>query len=359
MRMAIQCSNASLCYVCPASTYQSDVTFSEPAGEEAEIGKVVHEAIAKAFRKEDYNLTEVCSVKELNEAECLRLITSALEYMEQVVQETKYDTIQVEQFVETPECALYGFFDAILINSRERTGVLIDWKTGLHPVDRHQILAYAYLASLKYDLKSVQCHIVYLRKAYADVFTYNNEQLENWYKEWTRRVYNNDGTVKNIYNPGQHCNYCHRLISCPGVTGLLQSFSEVTSVDKEDLVSLYHKASLMEKSAYRVKELIKSIVSSQGGKYKSATGELSVSNRTYKDVHLGTAHQFIGEYVDLSTIAEKLTISQSKLEDILRSVGMDRKTVNSLMETLEQNGAIDQRTTTYINVTTQEQEVKP
>lgn len=228
----VRASSLPLFWACPKSQERPEgVVLVNESNEAAEAGTAFHRWIAAHIAGDELDQAALAKEHGIEDEDELRMLCAqgARAYAEL---KKHFDGADAPPLTEVAletildECAIVGTAD-MLARSRD-VGLILDWKTGRVESDyTHQLRGYTLAAmELLGDVREMVVITVWVRQGVWDVERLSREQLTSWARHLNERARNGAAT----FNPGGHCQYCPRRMSCPARTGLVRAtIAELTS----------------------------------------------------------------------------------------------------------------------------------
>lgn len=275
--------------VCPGAFRMED-GIAEEAGEAAQEGTRLHEAVAKA------------DVRGLD-GEQAEAVTSCIEFLSTLVDGDESAVVHTEQPVEIRnaegEILTTGTCDAVVVHGDGRLQI-VDWKFGRNPVEEVsrnlQLAAYAAGALQKYGGDSCECHVFQPRIKGHSFYTFSRlwAIIEN-----IGRVIARCNETRMVLNPSDQCQYCKGRGRCPAFQAQFTAVARrepVLPEDPDKLAELYEKSKLVEKFCKDIKSAVEKRIEETGscGKYVFKTRP---GNRVIGDISAayGAIRELVGE----------------------------------------------------------------
>lgn len=215
---------------CPAWVNRSKTTIRKPAGEAANLGNLLHDAmenyysngetfeaqIARCLKYADIILTD----------EHLPILNKMVSATEEVLDKYNITIILCEPFVELIKDFAGGSIDMLGVSEDGKTAITLDYKTGRAPVkakDNDQLRFYTLCATRDSKtsdmLKDVDTYVGAIVQPHvhgytADIFEFDKEQLKS-FSEVVNKAIVDTKAKKPKALAGTHCMYCPRASFCP------------------------------------------------------------------------------------------------------------------------------------------------
>lgn len=238
-----------------------------------------------------------------------------------------------------------------------------DWKTGRLDHDyTAQLKGYAYLA-LRNNPTAERAFaaIIWVREGKMDGQYYTREELDAWFGALAESIHGPE-----VFNPGPHCGWCPRGLTCPAKTAALrqgleilhdQSVSFATNgsmelpadpVDRGNLLALLLlQARALESLVSTVTEMVRADVRDHGGSLPLSGGELRLYPQEQTRIDPVSGWDALTRSLTTEKALECVTISKTKIEEAVRANvpphaprGQKSRDVRSLFERLEAAGAL-------------------
>lgn len=221
---------------CPSSQIPSDIVVDSPS-DAASLGTLAHRWLARRVRG--------CERGEVPD-EVAELVERGLAAINQLGAYSWSTEVRLESDRAS------GTADALWV--QYDVGILDDWKTGWSGADcSAQLGAYAYaLLTMRKRLRVLKCGQVDLRFGRITWITYG--------RDWIKTFAEHDDYLRSkigvVYNPGEHCGYCKRRLSCvaytdanrQAVTALTTLTQHEVTVDPTKLANLWPATRLLKKT---------------------------------------------------------------------------------------------------------------
>ncbi|MEE8607866.1 MAG: PD-(D/E)XK nuclease family protein [Nitrospiraceae bacterium] len=214
----IRASAADRAWDCTESLLPGDGPLVSPTGEAAELGSAFHEWART--RNNGAKLEEIVTRYGVDAEDLDRLVAYAMiaerDLRKWFVGATAEKSMEHREPWDCPpytEIHLTGTVDrAEVVNDR---GAILDYKTGrIETGYEHQQRTYAFLwLCANPKINEVQSATVHVAHGYWRGRTYSSKTLWAWWYDLLRRLANGVGR----FSPGDHCSYCPRRPTCPGV----------------------------------------------------------------------------------------------------------------------------------------------
>lgn len=222
--LQVRASAADRAWDCTESLLSGDGPLVSPTGEAAELGSAFHEWART--RNDGADLNEIVTRYGVDAEDLDRLVAYAMiaerDLRKWFVGATSERSMEHREEWDCPpytKIHLTGTVDrAEVVNER---GAILDYKTGrVETGYEHQQRTYGFLWLCENpDIIEVQSATVHVAHGYWRGRTYTRSQLLAWWHDFKRRLANGVGR----FSPGDHCSFCPRRPTCPGVEAYEQS----------------------------------------------------------------------------------------------------------------------------------------
>jgi len=243
---------------------------------------------------------------------------------------------------------------ADIIYASDDTLIVVDWKTTrLEDADYHnQMMRYLWLAGQIYpDQEKFQSIVVFLRdKTETRSMIYSRNDLEDYHDSYIEKV---EGWDQKTYNPGGHCHYCPRALTCPARLAELQFIGQsigpfdeprdLDGVNDATLVELYQKVKSYEKFSKSATEAIRLRVEHSGDRLGGDEKDLVLKETCRTVIDVKAAWEVLQSTMDDTQLAKCLSISKTKMLDAAAENaphGKKKLFKEQLMESLDAAGAL-------------------
>jgi hypothetical protein len=338
-RMKLRASRIPLFLKCACSIGEPEIEIQQES-EASRTGTCVHEVLAEYIRDgiEPGNLTDderflfYVGKKIWNEKLIAYFPTPQIEIpMSYTVDEGGY-------------LDLTGTADVIQIGS-DFVAVL-DWKTGRVERDyTPQLQAYGLLAALMFDKPKAIVSIANLRTGEITTQEFKLSQFTDFHNSLIKQL------DSDIYNAGQHCEFCPNALYCQARTALIENavkdlsgielnISRLAFNDKLHIV--YAARKMLAVAIDKFDEALKFEIEKQGN-LDSGGFIFSLETRTRKEIDAEKATPLLTEKFSANEILSFLKINKTDLEKaVMSKVEKGEKTnaVKAFMGELENAGAI-------------------
>lgn len=275
--LQLRASSLPMAFRCPASVRPSAIPING-TNDAATMGTAVHHAartLAETGRIDWDVLPAIAAKFGVDEDELRMLCAMATKLWRGVEESFRGAMTEVELVAEPfPNMKLTGHADLLAVAANAiRVG---DWKFGRKDADySQQLRGYAALALLySPGTEEATGTILWVRDGEIENYTMNRAGLAAWLEELRATVVDWDG----VYRPGKQCTFCPRAHECPARAAMVRAdvatFTgldlDLASMAPDAIVSLLHKADLVERVAGSVRAAIKEHV--------ERTGEIVASN---------------------------------------------------------------------------------
>lgn len=274
------------------------------------------------------------------------------------------------QYESTGE--ILGTADFVARHSDTRQLVIVDYKTGLIPVDaatNHQLAFLALAAQLHYDTEDVIARIVHIREDASFHFNergYTAEQLREFAAKLSElqqvmavfAKWHEEGRTLPV-NITEHCKYCPAITSCPASASVFQSLQwatnkdemqtwNVTQLSASEAGALWERLQLIKK-ALEVQDAALRDYARENALSVSGGKQLMLGQQSYSQIALGPALEIIAEVcgqdlADHLLGATNAKLPKTELEAALKASGLQggelRQVLAVLNREFEQQGAL-------------------
>lgn len=325
-----RCSSLPLLWACPSSQEPEpgEVLVNE-SSEAAEVGNAYHRWMASHVTGIDLDQAALakehgCDLDELRML-CAMGCKALGELMKHFHAAEALPQTEVRlASVHGGEIEIVGTGD--FVSRSGRTAVVLDWKTGRVDAEyTHQTRGYAYGAVEMLDVDEVVVITVWVRQGVWDVEKITLPQLRDWSQELLRRIRNGRGT----FNPGAHCGYCPRRVSCPGRAAMVRS--SIADLTKDGLPviawtpetraelgpqigEMFGRVKLIEKAAEDFRATLKADVIDHGPISIGGGRQLAILDVNKRVLDTAKARDVIGEFIGRPALDAATTISLSACE---------------------------------------------
>ncbi len=356
----IRASAADRAWDCTESLLPGDGPLVSPTGEAAELGSAFHEWART--RNNGANLEEIVTRYGVDAEDLDRLVAYAM------IAERDLRKWFVGASAEAPmgygepwDCPPYT--DIKLTGTVDRQEVvgeraaIMDYKTGR--VDTgygHQQRAYGFLMiCVCPDVTEVQSATVFVRQGYWKARIYTRKQLEAWWYDLKRRLANGMGK----FQPGDHCSFCPRRPTCPGVKAYHQTalacvdepvFEGELTVENKEIEGpfLAERRRKVVYIAQRCKDFLNVLRATaiEVGEIPAGDGKvLRIIDTHRKDLDTLKAWPILSATIGQEALAEACEIKLTKCKQFVRDATDKGKgaAAQELVEELERAGAVSTR----------------
>lgn len=349
----IRGSRTGLLMTCPASGDSAlDDLPCIGDGTAAQLGDAFHWCMAENAANRPWTTQEGARLFAVDYDELAMLVRWGLECWEAVRGEFP-EPLAEKRFEDLDPATgtlLSGKMD--LLSFVEDEARILDWKSGYVESDAElQLRSYGLLVLRNTpEIDRVFACKIDVRRRERDRWRWDREQLENWYADFLSRV--GDGG----YNPGSHCRYCPRGLTCPAkAAALRQAFacflqadlSEFDNAPESDpylLGKLFESEKLLKPIMERAHELVKAQVALAGGRLDIGDcRELRIVTQEQKRIDPANGWPILLETIGADRLMNAITVGKGKVEDAIGDVAAPRgkgKLIRATMEKLEGANAI-------------------
>lgn len=240
------------------------------------FGKIVHEAIARLIKNQ--NFEEILKELEFEEYERAK---NMIEKVKNMINGLKIIGVEVkfsfnEDFIPVPfdsdDVYIRGIIDMIV--KGEHGYIIYDWKTGYSKPNMFQLLFYAWAAS-KLNLPVEAVGFVLLNSGEIETIEVNDELLDRTEKRIKSLVWQIENTKTFEPKPGLHCAYCSYIGICPLAKELERK--DIPSIRTiEEAKQVAKELKILEEKKKRWEKILKGFLSEQG------IDDLEVEDNHYK-----------------------------------------------------------------------------
>lgn len=354
----LRCSKLPLAVLCPNSVKPTEYTISIES-EAARLGSAVHEYLSLRIKgDEKYGSEEECHNAlackyEVDVGDLRSLCWKAWRLWEE---SAKWFGPGKEVEVELSEGHLVGHVDVIYYNPETKTVFILDHKTGWLDSDYStQLKGYGWLATLRHpEAEKVHLIVSRVREFATDHLTYTPKELEEWNKEAWARV------SEDAYNPGPHCGYCTRWMTCQAyrdyVEGAVRTVSQLVEVSPDTAeASLVDLKAETVKKVYDAKKTLSGALDHVGNALKMAAVsrggrldydedyELVVATQVQQSIDYRMAAPVLAERLPAEAVLGCYKVDKEKVKAAIRDVtpyGKKAEAVAALMKELDDVGAM-------------------
>lgn len=359
----IRCSRLDRAWICAESLNPGEPSIETPS-EPADLGSAFHEwsrtrgtadqsEIATRYNVSADELDRLIAYSMVAERDLRKWFQGAaaeraLEYVEPW-DCPPYDKIRLTGSID--RCEVLGESAAIL-----------DYKTGRVDTGyEHQQRGYGFLMiRAEPRITEVKSATVYVAHGYWKPRTYKVESLESWWFDFKRRLANGIGR----FSPGDHCGYCPRRPTCPGVQAYQRSALAIITDDNLDspntcaadltvdnmavvgpqLAETRSNVSYIAKRCEEFMSVLRAKVIEVGGEIPAGDGKvLKIIKVNRRTLDAQKAWPVLAAHLNDQEIAESCKISLSKCQDIVgakAAQGTKGAVRKQLAEDLEGAGAV-------------------
>ena len=274
------------------------------------------------------------------------------------------------QYENTGE--ILGTADFVARHSDTHQLVIVDYKTGLIPVDAatsHQLAFLALAAHLHYDTEDVIARIVQIREDATFHFNergYTAEQLREFAAKLVElqqvivvfAKWHEEGRTLPV-NIGEHCKYCPAITACPASSSIFQKLQwaeskehietwNVAQLSSQEAGALWERLQLIKK-ALDVQETGLRDYARENALTVSGGKQMMLGKQTFSQIALGPALEIIAEVcgqdlADHLLGATNAKLPKTELEAALKASGLQggelRQVLAVLNHEFEKQGAL-------------------
>lgn len=360
----IRASRLPLTMACPQS-WQTDGYDVQPDLEAARLGTAVHEYLAAQIAGtiplgESDEMFDALAIKHHVEKESLRMLTMiASKLWQQIADWFPQPQIEVAISHQFPMLRLSGHIDVLSYIPQEQLIVVNDHKTGWVDADHyHQVMGYGFLALQQYP-EAERVHIVVsrVRDFQTDHETYTREQIMGWAETMLRRI------AEPVYNPGKHCSFCPRRLTCPAYRDWIHSAMHIVldAPDShanhdlrkrpdyaEQIQRIYEAKATLSKALDEVQDILKTLATESMGSIPCGQNYLlRIESSPRTEILFSKAWDLIRPIIPDDQLDSIISISKKKLIDLVRSQagrGQKKHAEDDFLAQLESKQALQQHT---------------
>lgn len=356
----IRASAADRAWDCTESLLPGDGPLVSPTGEAAELGSAFHEWART--RNSGADLEEIVSRYGVDPDDLDRLVAYAMiaerDLRKWFVGATAEQSMEYREAWDCPpytEIHLTGTVDrAEVVGER---GAILDYKTGrVETGYEHQQRTYAFLWLCENpDLIEVQSATVHVAHGYWRGRTYTRRQLIAWWYDLKRRLANGVGR----FSPGDHCSFCPRRPTCPGVKAYHQTalacvdepvFEGELTIENKEIEGplLAERRRKVVYIAQRCKDFLNVLRATaiEVGEIPAGDGKvLRIIDTHRKDLDTLKAWPILSATIGQEALAEACEIKLTKCKQFVRDATDKGKgaAAKELVDELEKSGAVSTR----------------
>lgn len=366
-------SRVPLAMACPESTIDDGGPKLVSSGEPANLGSAIHDTIA-AWIERDY-LPDSASIDHFGERHAvenfdeLRWLTWATWNLLLKVRQWypgAEPEVELEHIDEANGIRLTGRLDLASIIDHEKRLNILDYKSGRLEVDAsHQLRTYAYLGLQKrQDIKIVWASVLRVRDGSIDPCPiWTREDLDHWYAGLVARVKRRGHEE---YNPGAHCAFCPRALTCPGKeaylrqarmslldihnhidikSGLLQLPEDPVACGTE-LSNLLDRIKVIERVCEAAKDLVKAHIKATGPLPTADGQEVAIKCTEQKPLDFGRAWPILKDRIPEEAWPTVFRVSKGEAEKAIKGTlprGAKTAAWIDLLKQLDQAGALGRK----------------
>lgn len=310
---------------CPGSVRMESMATPEPKSADASEGTMLHEAVAKLlYALKTQNIVEEdpyeYALKNLD-AEQRQSVESCIDFLKTL--EVSCD-VYIEKNVKIHNrfdtgLLTEGTADAVLVNSKDKTAHLIDWKFGRTPVEEaannYQLAAYALGVFQEFNVESVTAHI-YQPRAYLHT-EYTFTKPENILTNLEKIIGNAESPDVMLRAGESQCKYCSAKSICPAFSA---RFAALTVEEKRDLTNpavlldYWNRAQVVERFMKELKEAVIDYCKEHGNLGEWYIQERAGRREVQNSVELCTR---LNRYISAAEWRSCNTVNLGKLTDLL------------------------------------------
>lgn len=360
----LRSSRLPLTMACPQS-WQTDGYDVQPDLHAARLGTAVHEYMTAYISHsiklgETDTLFESLAVKYHVDIDELRKLSYITVKLWQTV-EGEFPDPQIEVALEHrhESLLLTGHIDVLSYDAHEKLVCVYDHKTGWTDADHHhQLMSYGYLALQQFpDAERVHVVVGRSRDFVTDHATHTREQVNEWLSVLLQRIYDS------AYNPGKHCSYCPRRLTCPAYRDWIQTAMHIVLDapdshanhdlrQREDYAAqiqrIYEAKATLSKALDEVQDILKTLATESMGSIPCGQNYLlRIESSPRTEILFSKAWDLIRPIIPDDQLDSIISISKKKLIDLVRSQagrGQKKHAEDDFLAQLESKQALQQYT---------------
>ncbi len=353
-----RCSSLPLALTCPASQVRVG-PLVDSAGPEARLGTAFHSVMALAVPHCD--LVEEALAMSRAQAmiyscdpdELTILVRQGWRWWLEMRHLFPAPETEVPCEFSTPDCQLLltGHID-LLSDMGEEVAVL-DWKTGRDDSNHEeQVRGYSWLALQRHsDALAVYAAVVRVREGTVDAYRWSRSELEQWVERIADELRKRDR-----FNPGAHCGFCRRALTCEAREAQLALQVEALTVEEFSgpwtparRGALYDQAKAVAKIAEQAVDWLRAETVANGGTLHLGDGrQLQIVQQERRSLDVSRSLPILRNWLPQAEIEAAMTLSKTKVEAALSDSaprGQKKHVIEEAMAALEAAEAV---TVTYI-----------
>lgn len=365
--MKIRASRLPLAMTCPASNHPEAYKLNADS-HAARLGTAVHEWLAtriaspaelsalgdEAFEQlvVKYSLDSEESAAGVSVNELRRLCLAAHRLWREVEHWFPSPAVEVSLEKDLDGIELTGHVDCLSYVESTRTIHVNDHKTGFLDSDHgDQIRAYGLMALDRYpDADRVHTCLLRVRDFERDHETYTRAELLAWAERVRARLL----VDADVYNPGRHCAFCPRRLTCAAFRDWMAWAlsiligSPVILEDwgtSQEVAQVHAAKSSVDKLIKEATESLRSFVMAKGGRVDCGDGyELVIRSQVSQEITFAESYPLLSKLVPTENLNDVFKVRKGALHSIVKAgAGRGEKgsAVVDLMAQLEQLGALN------------------
>jgi hypothetical protein len=347
----VRCSRLPLALLCPASTVNAGPIHDAP-NEAADIGTAIHDWLSKRIRHIDLDPIDVARRHAVDVNECSMLCKWAYRAWDKI--SDHFPDARTE--VSMAFGMLTGTADVLttpaLCDGETR---VLDFKSGRSETDHwNQVRGYAWMSLQNYpEATGAYGAVLRVRDQVIDGERWTRDELEAWYTGLEHKLAHRDR-----FNPGTHCQYCPRGLTCEAKTALIIQAAAVLLGQKlnasdipadpvargDFLSALIEQCRMIEKTTDAIRGVVKSEVALAGGKLPMSDGrEICIKQERREPILFAEAWPLLQEIVPEAQFNDVFGVGKGALEKIVKASagrGQKEKAYEMLRDNLKAVGAL-------------------
>ena len=351
----LRASRGPLAYKCPASLVETEIKAISDGDEEARLGEGVHAILADLIR--DGNADRLGLLLGQGEGrygveadDMEPLVRNGWKIWRSI--EHEYPGPQCEVTFERSAWGLRVVGHPDLFGGVVETLGLIDWKSGRLEDDwETQLRLYAWLLFGNFSVVNlVIASVILLRSMERIKYVWTREEIDAWFERFAERI-----KQTTSYNPGRHCAWCPRRITCPGKNALVRESlanamehktlaANLATMDGKQLNQVRVQMKIVEEVAGQLLDFINDEIQARGGLVPvDEHSELVMREIVTKKLNYPLSKDVLRRYLSPFQIDDCVSIAKSKVEAELKATvytGEKYKLVAQVMQELKECGAL-------------------
>lgn len=360
--MKIRASRLPLAMVCPASMQPADYDLNSDS-EPARLGTAVHEWLAMRIAKPEQLLGdeafEHLGVKYSLEVDDIRaLALRAWQLWREVQQWFPRPQIEVAMSIDLGVglVELTGHCDVVSYSEEQRIVFVNDHKTGFLDSDHsEQVKAYGLMALQKFPAaEQVHTCVMKVRDFVTDHANYSRSELMGWADRVVERLVNEGQS----YQPGRHCSFCPRRLTCQAFSDWVRwavellsggDFIDFTGSPTPELVrKVYDAKAVLKRLADEAQEVLRTLTAGSGGSLsRDDEYQLQLVSQIRQTVLFRESWPVLSGLVEQDFWNQVFRVSKTELLTLIKlgaGRGEKKQAVVELMAKLEAMGALAETT---------------